>query len=62
MKLDIHIELDNDAFADSPTDEIRRILKEVCDRITYDSYKAGYHKNIFDINGNTVGSVEITEE
>ena len=57
MNLKININLDNAAFEDEG--EISRILRKLADKISYDgSIDSG---KIIDINGNSVGTWEITE-
>lgn len=59
MQITITINTDNDAFADNPKAEVRRILAEL--------FKSGGGllrtfdgKKLLDANGNTVGKVEVT--
>jgi len=55
MKVTLKINLDNDAFVDNRTKEIKRILLDIIDRID------NIDDIIFlrDINGNSVGKFEI---
>lgn len=57
MKLKININLDNAAFEDEG--EISRILRQLADKISYDGRIDG--GKIMDVNGNSVGTWEITE-
>jgi hypothetical protein len=68
MKLVITIHCDNSAFDGSDCGrELARILQIVTDRVNLESKSdliRGYHddpKSLFDINGNTVGSMEIAD-
>jgi hypothetical protein len=56
MKLVIEVNMDNDAFKDSPEKELDRILQEVGNSIYWNGDVLG---NCFDINGNRVGHWEI---
>jgi len=57
MNLKININLDNAAFEDEG--EISRILRKLADKISYDGRIDG--GKIMDVNGNSVGTWEITE-
>ena len=62
MELIIKINLDNAAFEDLPIREVRRVLDTLISRSLYctgvrDLEELGIH----DSNGNTVGTVEVTE-
>ena len=61
MDLIIKINLDNAAFEDSPLQEVRRILDAL---VTHSLYATGVRDlqdiGMFDSNGNSVGSVEVT--
>ncbi|BAQ50321.1 hypothetical protein [Methylobacterium aquaticum] len=46
------------AFADSPTTEIARILREIADRFEQDGLSG---VAIYDLNGNFVGEVRVAE-
>jgi hypothetical protein len=54
----INIETGNDAFAESPTGEIARILRALADE--FEQYGLPDHA-LHDINGNYCGEVVITE-
>jgi hypothetical protein len=62
----LKIETDNDAFHDNPKREIARILKSLTDVLDNDDESfqlngqlLGY-QTLFDYNGNTVGSAELS--
>ena len=57
MKLGIEINLDNAAFDTYPGDEVGRILKKYAQSI---SVLSDLDKKLRDINGNTVGTAEVT--
>jgi len=54
----MHIETDNDAFVENRTATLAWMLGEVIGRMSYGEREG----NIRDMNGNTVGSFELTEE
>jgi hypothetical protein len=58
MNLKININLDNEAFEDQEG-EISRILRQLAEKISYDGRIDG--GKIMDVNGNSVGTWEITE-
>ena len=49
----------NDAFEESPTGEIARLLREIADRFERDGIPPHY---IFDINGNNCGEISVLRE
>jgi len=53
-RLEIDIDLENDAFNSDEAFEVARILQELADRI---KERGCYGSCIRDINGNTVGSI-----
>jgi hypothetical protein len=61
MNITIKINTDNDAFKDSETDEVKRILKKFCrDKLDWfddDKFDDGYYHRLVDVNGNMVGHV-----
>lgn len=59
MKLIIKIELDNAAFEDGGTEEINRILQDLCDRLSEPLGTTPSAINLHDINGNWVGDARI---
>lgn len=58
MKLTITLELDNAALADGGTEEVRRILDSLCDRLP-EPLDIASNINLHDINGNWVGVADI---
>tara|TARA_Y100000817_G_scaffold117163_1_gene91850 strand:+ start:10009 stop:10224 length:216 start_codon:yes stop_codon:yes gene_type:complete len=58
MNLRITIQLDNAAFAECPSEEIRRIL----DRINVINLWDGEAHRLVDYNGNIVGEARIGED
>jgi hypothetical protein len=61
MTLTITIEMDNAAFEEEGSgNEVGRILRCVAGRLTDDDVTEDTGFNLFDINGNKVGSVEVT--
>lgn len=61
MKLKIEIKTDNAAFEDCPGMEIASILNQVIESLGDGVINTGDGANLFDSNGNTVGSWEIKE-
>jgi hypothetical protein len=53
----IRINVENAAFEDGGPSEVARILRELADR--YDGEGFYIYARLRDVNGNTVGSVEI---
>lgn len=62
MKAKIKIQMDNSAFAEEPTIELARILYDLSIKIDGESWEHVDNLKLRDINGNTVGVLEITEE
>lgn len=62
MTLTITIDMDNDAFADDNGRETSRILRELSSRVKDWTLEAGDYKKIRDINGNTVGSLSVSDD
>jgi hypothetical protein len=65
MVLNIHFVMDNDAFGDTGEDiakEMNRILKDLSGRYKTVDIKNGEHLNIKDINGNSIGSLNIVPD
>ena len=60
MKLQITIELDNEAFQPNSAPELTRIMHRLINTIAERSVMVGDHDNIFDINGNAVGFMYVT--
>jgi hypothetical protein len=57
MELIMKVAMDNEAFMDDPTGETVRIMKVATEFLEEVSYPC--HKNLFDLNGNKVGFVEV---
>ena len=63
MKFKIEMTLDNDAFADAPALETRRILQSIVNRLTIEQDLASLDGfKIRGINGNVVGVVLLTDD
>lgn len=60
MKLQITIDLGNDAFQPSSTPELTRIMHKLINTLAERGSMIGDHDNIFDINGNAVGFMYVT--
>ena len=58
MKLQLNITMDNAAFEADPLSEATRILRNVADRMDGGSWGGP----LKDINGNTVGTFDITSD
>ncbi len=61
MKATIKIEMDNAAFEEENGREIARILRKLAARVENQNVMDGYQFPLIDVNGNKVGTVEITE-
>lgn len=61
MKVRIEIDCENDAFARRPEREVSRILDYASAHIDSNGVRQSDGKKLFDINGNTVGRVEVIE-
>lgn len=61
MKLNIEINLDNDAFTDNTGEEVTRILRRLIKNFELSKLENEYLINLRDINGNTVGYAKIGE-
>lgn len=61
MKFQITIDMDNDAFAQSPETEIVRILQDVRERIETGDADSLAKMRLRDMNGNNVGEAKFTE-
>lgn len=59
MKLRIEMELDNAAFEDGGTEEVQRILDDLCGRLPEPLAQTGGDYSLHDINGNWVGKARI---
>tara|TARA_B100000809_G_C14658084_1_gene358533 strand:+ start:125 stop:325 length:201 start_codon:yes stop_codon:yes gene_type:complete len=66
MKAKIEINMDNDAFRNTPTcatNELARILGRLEDDVSRCMIgEVGHHTTCTDYNGNTVGKLEIVDE
>lgn len=62
QKFIIEINTDNAAFSEMPSNEIIRILKELCETAYHDGF-AGMKQSgktaLRDVNGNTVGKFDL---
>ncbi len=61
MKSKIEIDMNNSAFAEEPTIELARIFRILAREIEYLPWEQADNIKAFDINGNSVGVLEITE-
>jgi hypothetical protein len=59
MQFLVTIDCDNAAFADDPTCEVARMLRDVATRVEKDGADSGFLR---DVNGNTCGNYRFTEE
>ena len=58
----ITIKTENAAFEPNPINEIGRILRQLSDNLAYGRiYKEEISENLWDINGNKVGTVKVTQ-
>lgn len=60
MRLTITIDMNNAAFEGNNGDEVARILRDLADRKQFCTLSIGDRENVWDINGNTVGKMEVT--
>ena len=62
MKAQIEINLDNDAFKQNPL-ELAHVLRNLAEDIEYiNGPNLGTFISIMDINGNSVGSLEVVQD
>ena len=63
MKFNLEFDMDNEAFKPYNGDEVVRILEAINKRIYASTIETDYTNTviIFDINGNRIGKLEITE-
>jgi hypothetical protein len=61
MNITITINCDNDAFGHRPAREVSRILDHASAHIDAHGIRDSDGKKLFDINGNSVGKIEVTE-
>ena len=59
MKFKLEIDMDNDAFAEDPNQELGRILTELAENTQFQARMIPYDHRVMDINGNTVGRATI---
>lgn len=62
MKITIEINMDNAAFEDCNGTELARICRELADNFDTFPLEPTGTGNIRDINGNTVGEWDVTEQ
>ncbi len=55
MRFSVYIDCDGDAFAEDPTPEIARLLKQIAQRMEQDGESCG---GLRDTNGNSCGGFE----
>ena len=60
MQAIMRISLDNASFQDSPGEEAENVSKQI-ETFLEDHYAIGRQSPIRDINGNTIGQIEIKE-
>ena len=60
MTLTIRVELDNAAFEEGGSEEVERILTNLCGRLPEPLDQTGGEYSLHDANGNYCGSAEIT--
>ena len=61
MDITITINTDNAAFEDDPASEVAGILRDLAGLIYRQGVTTGTSYGLLDSNGNTVGSVEVTD-
>jgi hypothetical protein len=59
MRLTITMDLDNSSFEDGGTEEIRRILSDLCERLPEPLKPTSGDYTLHDANGNWCGSARI---
>lgn len=62
MKAVIEINLDNAAFAETPDLALGNVLLKLAKEVAYEDMETFFPHPIRDVNGNTVGTIEIVEE
>ena len=65
MLTTITIEMDNSTFHEytEPSYEVARILRKLAERIEgHPHYSPGHSQPLYDLNGNKVGYLDVTEE
>jgi hypothetical protein len=58
MRFLVEIRCDDDAFADDPTHEVVRLLRQIANRCEKDGESCG---GLVDVNGNSCGSYKYEE-
>lgn len=61
MKLNISITMDNAAFSESPELEVARILADLAVKVERQGISPGAEYSVRDINGNKVGTAQVTK-
>jgi hypothetical protein len=59
MKLTIELTMDNAAFVDGGTEEVRRVLDGLCDRLPEPLDDTNGDITLHDLNGNWIGKARI---
>ena len=63
MKVTIEFNTENDAFVEDFSGEVRRLLSQARKIVTkHESHESPLFKKLLDVNGNSVGKVEIEDE
>ena len=62
MTLKIKLNLDNAAFKEGGTEEVQRILDDLCTRLPKPLTKTNGEYLLYDSNGNYIGRAKITNE
>ena len=62
MKLEAQIQMGNASFEGFPQAELARILRHAADRLENHWNQGEYYMKLVDINGNTVGKLEMTND
>lgn len=64
MRIQIDIDLENDAFQPDPASEVGRLLREIARDLESGRLRMvdSMTKRLHDVNGNNVGGLEITED
>jgi hypothetical protein len=56
----LSINMENDAFAENPGEEVARILRDVANRVEgHPHFSKGHSQPLRDANGNTVGNFDV---
>jgi hypothetical protein len=62
MKIQIEIRADNSAFDGDSGSEVARILRELADRVDGSDVADTIARRLYDVNGNSVGKADWTED